>query len=109
MILILTDDSDPHADDVEQKLRLRQADFIRLDPGEFPSHAEASLSYSADGKSQFTFHAGTKRVDLRDVRSVWSRRPTPSIPDNDITDKLTREYVAEECKIFLRDVWTATE
>ena len=109
MILILTDDSDPHADYVEQKLRLRQADSIRVDPGEFPSHAEASLTYSADGKSQFTFLAGTKRVDLRDVRSVWSRRPTPSIPDNDITDKLQREYVTEECKIFLRDVWTATE
>src|SRR5262245_11831080 len=109
MILKLTDDSDPHAKHVEQKLRLRNADCIRLDPGEFPARAQASLAYSADGKAHFTVHAGNKHVDLRDVRSVWSRRPTPSLPHDEITDKLTREYVAEECKIFMRDVWTATE
>jgi len=109
MILILTDESDLHADCVEQKLRLRQADFVRLDPGEFPSRAEASLKYSADGKAEFTFQAGNKQVDLSDVRSIWSRRPTPAIPDTEITDKLTREYVSDECKIFLRDIWTTTE
>jgi len=35
MILILTDDSDPHADLVERKLRERGAELFRIDPKKF--------------------------------------------------------------------------
>jgi hypothetical protein len=49
MILILTEDSDVHADSVATKLRHRGADFVRFDPALFPSAAAISVSYSAAG------------------------------------------------------------
>lgn len=109
MILILTDHSDPHADYVEQRLHQRGAEFFRFDPGQFPSNAEMSISYSLSGNVQATLSVGDKHIDLSSVRTVWYRRPTPSIPHQEITDKLARDYISEECRIFLHDSWNLME
>jgi len=109
MILILTDDSDPHTDDVAEKLRQRGAEFFRFDPGQFPSNASMSLMYSVPGKMQSRLCVGNEQVDLSRVKSVWYRRPTPSVPHEEITDTLTRDYVSEECKIFMHDAWNAMD
>jgi hypothetical protein len=105
MILILSDDFDPHADDVEQKLRLRGAEFFRFDPKKFPSNAELSIKYSATGETLSTLCIGDKQIDLDGVKSVWYRRPNSSVADPGITDKLTRDYIEEECKFFTSDIW----
>ncbi|HYR42859.1 MAG TPA: ATP-dependent carboxylate-amine ligase [Terriglobia bacterium] len=109
MILILTEASDPHADYVAERLRQRGADFVRFDPAQFPSKAELSLSYSANGKMQSRLSAGNEHVDLGRLNSVWYRRPAAAIPHAEITDKLTRDYVEEECKIFMHDTWDSID
>jgi glutathione synthase/RimK-type ligase-like ATP-grasp enzyme len=109
MILILTDDSDPHADHVAEKLRQRGADLFRFDPGRFPSTVSMSLGFSMTGKVQSRISVGNEEIDLSRVKSVWYRRPTPSVPPNEITDKLAQEYVAEECKNFMHDAWNSME
>jgi glutathione synthase/RimK-type ligase-like ATP-grasp enzyme len=109
MILILTDDDDPHADCVEERLRRRGAEFLRFDPGRFPSTAALSLSYSATGDVEAMLTTKGARLDLSRVRAVWYRRPTPSLPHEEITEQLARDYIADECKIFIQDLWNSTD
>ncbi len=108
MILILTDDSDPHAEYVEQRLQQRGAKFLRFDPGHFPSKAALSVGFSPLG-TKSTLRVGTEEVDLQSIKSVWYRRPNSSLPHDEITDKLTREYISEECKVITHDVWNSLE
>ncbi len=109
MILILTQLLDPHADYVGQKLQERGADFVRLNPAQFPSQAAVSLSYSSTGHARYTLRMGEESIDLNCVEAVWYRRPEPPIPHEEITDKLSRQYVEEECKTFLNDAWNSLD
>jgi hypothetical protein len=109
MILILTDDSDPHADLVERKLRERGAELFRIDPKKFPSSAELSVAYSSTGKLRCALSMGTDQIDFSRVQSVWYRRPNACVADPAITDKLTRNYIEEECRFFTNDIWNMVE
>jgi hypothetical protein len=109
MILILTEPFDPHADYIEQKLRERDADFIRFNPAQFPSQAEVSLSFSLTGNTQYTLRVGEEYIDLNSLKAVWYRRPQPPIPPEEIADKLNYDFVEDECKIFVNDVWNSLD
>ncbi len=109
MILILTENCDSHADKVEQRLRQRGAELLRLDPQRFPARQEISIAYLATGKMRCTLCLGDAQVDLGRVKSVWYRRPNLPVADPEITDSLTAGYVAEESKLFLNDLWNTME
>jgi hypothetical protein len=109
MILILTDDFDPHADHVERKLRQRGAELFRFDPKKIPSSVEMSIAYSAVGKVRWELSTGDDQIDLSRIRSVWYRRPNASVADPSITNKVTRDYIEDECKFFTNDVWNMME
>jgi hypothetical protein len=105
MILILTSGRDVQADHVEQKLRERGADFVRFDHGDFPSRAEVSLRFTAAGQTCHSIRRGEEIIDLDDLTAVWCRRPTPPVPHPEVRDKLSRDFVAMECRMFLQDAW----
>jgi glutathione synthase/RimK-type ligase-like ATP-grasp enzyme len=107
MILILTEDADPHADHVEAKLRQRGAELFRFDPGRFPTRASVSVSYAGDGLFGVALESDGTTVDLTDLTAVWYRRPQPPVPHDDVTDPATRTYLAEECKTVMNDLWHA--
>jgi glutathione synthase/RimK-type ligase-like ATP-grasp enzyme len=48
-------------------------------------------------------------IDLGGLKSVWYRRPQPSFPHEEITDKVSRDLVTEECKTFVNDVWSSLD
>ncbi|HEX8203147.1 MAG TPA: hypothetical protein VF590_21910, partial [Isosphaeraceae bacterium] len=105
MILILSQALDPHAELVEQKLRDRGAEVVRIDPAEFPVRAEVALGFSTTGRVRCTWRTAERRIDLHRVRAIWLRRPGQLAPHAEITAKVTRDYVEEECKSFLLGVW----
>ena len=109
MILILTEAADPHADHVEQKLRERGADFMRLNPAQFPSKVNLSLSYSATGRQQGLLRTDERTLDLGPLEAVWYRRPQPPVPHEEITDQACRDYLKKECQIYLSDVWDSLD
>ena len=109
MILILTDESYWHAHDVEHKLRERGAKFLRFDPGQFPSNASLSLAYSDNEHSRSMLSLGNQSIDLNSVTTVWYRRPTASVPHEEITEELKRDYIADECNIVMQDLWNSME
>jgi hypothetical protein len=109
MILILTEPFDEHADHVAQKLRERGTDFVRFDPAQFPSQAEISLSYTFTGDARYTLRTGEECIDLNGLKSVWYRRPKRPVPHEQIADKLSRDFVEDECKTFVNDVWNSLD
>jgi hypothetical protein len=109
MILILTESVDSHVDSVAERLRARDADFLRFDPVEFPSRAELSVKYSALGQTDRLLRLGTRSVDLSALKAVWYRRPQVPTPHQKITDGPSRALVAEECETFVLDVWNSLD
>ena len=109
MILILTDPGDTHSDSVIEILKKRGADFLRFNPGDFPSRASVSVGYSASGHMRSSLRVKDTSVDLHEIQSVWTRRPGLPMPDNRIQDETVREFVASECHSYLGDVWNALD
>jgi hypothetical protein len=109
MILILTQPLDEHADYVSQKLRKRGADFVRFNSAQFPSQAEVSLSYSLTRHTRYTLRVGEQSINLNNLKAVWYRRPKYPVPHEEISDKLSRDFVEEECKTFMSDVWNSLD
>lgn len=109
MILILTESGDSHVASVAQRLRARDADFVRFDPAEFPSRTGLSIKYSALGHAERLLRLGTRSVDLDALKAVWLRRPQVPTPHEEITDGPSRALVAEECETFVLDVWNSLD
>jgi glutathione synthase/RimK-type ligase-like ATP-grasp enzyme len=107
MILILTEACDPHADLVAHKLRERGAELARFDPAQFPSKAEFSLSYSSAGEIAYLLRSEEETVNLNRVQAIWYRRPQPPVAHERITNKLSRDYIQEDCNTFVQDVWNS--
>jgi hypothetical protein len=105
MILILTEPSDPHADHVINLLKARGAEFVRFHPEDFPARASLSIGYAPTGQMRSLLRVGETTIDLAQVQSVWNRRPRRPVPHEQIQDAAVRDFVAEECQCFLRDLW----
>jgi len=107
MILILTQPFDPHADNVVQMLDARGAEYVRFNPADFPAHASLSVGYAPNGKMRSFLRLGEKVIDLAQLQSVWSRRPQPPEPHEQIQNTSVREFVTQDCATFVRDLWDA--
>ena len=105
MILILTEAEDPHVDHVAQKLLKRGADFVRVNPAQFPTQTSVSLSYGAAGQFQGTLLIGNQIIDLHLLDAMWCRRLPSPVPHETITDEISRVYLEAECTRYLLDVW----
>jgi hypothetical protein len=105
MILILTEEFDPHADRVTAMLHARGLDVVRFNPAAFPSRAILSVAYDEHGVTTATLDTDRAALDLTDLTAIWYRRPQPPAPDVDVADSTTRGYLAEECRVVLNDIW----
>jgi hypothetical protein len=104
MILILTEPGDVHADRVEQRLRERGLQMIRIDPEDFPVRMGLSVSFSAEGEPRIVLRTDSATFDMAEIAAVWYRRPNPPMPHPELEDDLVRRFVEEECLLFVRDV-----
>jgi glutathione synthase/RimK-type ligase-like ATP-grasp enzyme len=50
---------------------------------------------------------GEKSIDLTQLQAVWSRRPGSPVPHEQIQHAATREFITEDCKRFVQDLWNA--
>jgi hypothetical protein len=107
MILILTEPYDPHADHVCRMLKERGAEWIRFNSADFPAQACLSVGFSSNGKMGSSMRLGDTVIDLAQVQSIWTRRPKLPVPHDHLQDASTRRLVADECQMFVRDLWNA--
>jgi ATP-grasp ribosomal peptide maturase len=76
-VLVLTSLHDVTADVVLRILAERQVPVVRLDPGT-DLHTGAALTATyRTGDRRGTLRTPTRELDLTEVRSVWTRRPSP--------------------------------
>jgi hypothetical protein len=104
MILVLTEARDRHADRVCQLLEQRRAPFTRFDPADLP--ASAALSFHITGRqSGAVLRTAGGAIALDEVSMVWYRRPRRPRPPPALKDARAREFVADECQAFLRNIY----
>ncbi|MEA5358752.1 ATP-grasp ribosomal peptide maturase [Amycolatopsis sp., V23-08] len=73
-VLVLTEPSDKSADLVVRELERRNAQVFRADTGDFPLSLNVSVWF--DGSWHGEIRSPDGAVGLRDIRSVYVRRPT---------------------------------
>lgn len=79
-VLVLTKAFDPHVAPIAEALKRRDVSMIRFDLADFPQHIQlaARLGGQPPGwRGPLTLSG--QMYDLADIRSVWYRRPTPSM------------------------------
>jgi len=83
-VLVLTEPGDTTADLVVKELDRRGARVFRVDPGDFPLSVQASAWFDGSWRGEIRGPDGS--VDLRDIRSVYVRRPTAFTFPSSMTD-----------------------
>jgi glutathione synthase/RimK-type ligase-like ATP-grasp enzyme len=82
VVLIITSEFDPHADEGVRRLSEFGAHVIRWHTADFPTKSTASYRLDqliTDG----TLDTGVRQVRLSEIRSVWYRRPQAALlPEN---------------------------
>ncbi len=75
-IVLVTEEVDPHVDDVLLLLREMGHEPTRLHTADIPQHTSLSLRYNGTNWKN-TLQTRTGMIPLEEVRSIWWRRPAP--------------------------------
>jgi glutathione synthase/RimK-type ligase-like ATP-grasp enzyme len=106
-IVIVTEEYDPHVDDVLLLLREMGQEPARVHTADIPQHTSLSLSY--DGASwKNLLQTRTRTIPLEEVRSIWWRRPAPvQLPETLTPDE--EAFARSEVTHTLTGVWEMLE
>jgi ATP-grasp ribosomal peptide maturase len=94
-VLVLTEPGDTTADLVVKELDHRSARVFRMDAAEFPLSLQVSARFDGGWRGEISGADGS--VDLRDIRSVYVRRPTEFVFPASMTDAENR-FAAREAR-----------
>jgi ATP-grasp ribosomal peptide maturase len=94
-VLVLTEPGDTTADLVVKELDQRGAQVFRVDTAEFPLSLQVSARFDGGWGGEISGADGS--VDLRDIRSVYVRRPTEFVFSASMTDAEQR-FAAREAR-----------
>jgi glutathione synthase/RimK-type ligase-like ATP-grasp enzyme len=102
MLLIVTEQFDPHADFVEPALDERGIPWRRFHLGDFP--ADVSAGIEINGNVDGTLNLPGEPISLRDIHAVWYRRTEKiKLPaDLDEGDSL---LIERETRAFVQGLW----
>ena len=103
-ILILTQEVDPHADDVVVMLKKKGVRPRRFHPRDFPASASVTASFGRRGDAGISIRYPGGEITGGRVKSVWNRRPDKcaipaSIPEAE------RKFAARETELTLQGMY----
>lgn len=101
MILIVTEEFDPHADILIEALMGRNIDYIRIHLSDFPENLSVSIS---NFDESLLVHRDGRTIDLSDVSAVWYRR-TESPNINKIKSPNNRVFARRESIAHINCLW----
>ena len=105
MILILSHEEDVTATDVAAALRQRGLPFVMVDPGCIPGAGQLGMHYGRDGALRRTLKVGDTRVDMDDVRCIWTRRPGKYQVPARVEDAEHREWCVASTREAMAGFW----
>lgn len=108
MIIIVTNRQDHTADFLILELQERQADYVRFNTEDFPQRVQVVWQIDAMGFGGF-FSFPKDRVDFKDIRSIWYRRPVPPVPSPKIDDPVAHEFALAESQASLDGLWRSLD
>ncbi|NBE50495.1 ATP-grasp ribosomal peptide maturase [Streptomyces boluensis] len=94
-VLVLTGPDDVTADLVLRILANRRVPVVRLDPGRDPHEGAALTARYRTGDRSGTLRTPSRALDLDQVRSVWTRRPSPFEGPPELSGQ-EREFAASQ-------------
>ena len=104
MIIIVTNRKDHTADFLILELQKRQADYVRFNTEDFPQLVQVVWQMDrTDFEGYFSFPK--TRVDFKDIRSIWYRRPVPPVPSAAIEDPAAYEFALAESQAAIDGIW----
>jgi glutathione synthase/RimK-type ligase-like ATP-grasp enzyme len=105
VILVISHESDPHAERVIRHLGTSGQQVLLLNLAELPDRASLSIDYGANGRPRIDYvRAGGASFPLHEVTSVWWRRP--QMPDlSSVTDPQVSLFTANEWNEAINGLW----
>lgn len=103
MILILTRAGDEHTYFVAKRLREKKARFVEFETATFPEGIWSTLAFNSHSEIR-RICVGGQLLDLREVQTVWNRRPMPSEPAPHL-GHADREFVLHESMHVIQSFW----
>lgn len=107
-VVIVSNQNDPHSDDVVRAIKRLGEEPIRLNTDEVPLEAMISLDFDGSWSGQLDLLTSGRVVDARHIRSVWWRRPGGfRLPD--YLDDWERELGQARVTQALRGLWSGLD
>lgn len=104
MILIVTNRQDYTADYLILEFQKRQTQYVRFNTEDFPQWVQLAWELGDNGLNGY-FLFQKIRLDLKDITSIWYRRPVPPVPSSKINDPVAQEFVIAESQASLDGLW----
>src|SRR5688572_26197943 len=105
MLLIVTNRRDEHVDLVIPRLNDDGIKFFRLNTDDYPTQVHSTFEINNDS---FDWNINTpfRELSLKDVTSIWYRRPFPSHPHTDLANSPEYTvYVQNQSEAYLHGLW----
>jgi len=93
-VLIVSDEFDPHVDQMVALLTSYGVDCVRWIQGTFPATSSVTLA-AADSAFSCEIAMQERCIDVQTIRSVWYRHPGPPDRPSGVTDEESRFALAE--------------
>lgn len=106
-ILIVTHETDPHADRVTHVLRTLGHQAVRLNLADVPMRSALTFTFDNAGWGG-TLRAGEQIINVRSLRSIWWRRPARYRLPAELSEQEER-FARLELEYTLQGVWDALD
>jgi hypothetical protein len=107
-IVIVTNQDDPHADDVIRVLWGMGGEPIRLNTDEIPQYSSLTLEVGARLAGRIELDTNGLVIDVERIRSVWWRRPRRFRVPADLSP-WESEFAQEELRQAYRGLWASID
>jgi hypothetical protein len=107
-IVIVTNQDDPHADDVIRTLWRMGGEPIRLNTDEVPQYSSLTLELDDGLAGRIELETNGLVIDIERIKSIWWRRPRRFRVPTDLSP-WEAEFAQEELRQAYRGLWASVD
>jgi len=104
LVLIVTNQSDSHADYLINLFWERGVQFVRINTDDVPRHAGLTFNETEDS-SGWSLYVDGKSTPAESISRAWFRRPLSCVGHPDITEQEAKRFAADECNALMEGLY----